>query len=382
MPKKYLDINVHDAAIERIGYLFDEFDNVLVAFSGGKDSSVALELCYDYAKEHGCLDRMGMYYMDFEAQYTQTIDYISETFERLDGIRRYWLCLPCTVNSALSPGEQWYPWDSADHDNWLREMPDTPFLVDAAKAFELGFDYPKNMLGRNVRVKFGEWYAGVYGSTAVIVGIRSDESLDRYCAIAKRKHMYKGNPWISEVSNGKATAYPIYDWTLEDIWHYLSYKPYNTLYDLYYAIGIPPREMRVAHPFCLYGVDALKRYKEIDPDMWASMVKRYAGANFAAIYGNTEAMGRGGITLPDGHTWQSYWNHLMASFDEDVREHWQAKMDARVSKCDDEELSELYRNMCLAVMRNDYKCVDVGASKVKKRALNRKAKAAKWKDLL
>lgn len=36
--KVYTDINVYDAAIERLKYVFEEFDNVLVAFSGGKDS--------------------------------------------------------------------------------------------------------------------------------------------------------------------------------------------------------------------------------------------------------------------------------------------------------------------------------------------------------
>jgi len=33
---------VYDAALERIDYLFDEFENVIVTFSGGKDSTLAL----------------------------------------------------------------------------------------------------------------------------------------------------------------------------------------------------------------------------------------------------------------------------------------------------------------------------------------------------
>ena len=42
--KTYLDKNVYEAALERIAYCFQEFDNVLVAFSGGKDSGVLLNL--------------------------------------------------------------------------------------------------------------------------------------------------------------------------------------------------------------------------------------------------------------------------------------------------------------------------------------------------
>ena len=49
--KKYIKKSVYEAAMERIKFIFDEFENVLVSFSGGKDSGVMLEMCYDYAKE-------------------------------------------------------------------------------------------------------------------------------------------------------------------------------------------------------------------------------------------------------------------------------------------------------------------------------------------
>ena len=52
MAKNYVSKNVYELAQERIDYLFNEFDNVLVSFSGGKDSSVCLEMCYDYAKKN------------------------------------------------------------------------------------------------------------------------------------------------------------------------------------------------------------------------------------------------------------------------------------------------------------------------------------------
>lgn len=39
---KKAPINVYEAAIKRIRYCFSEFDNVLVSFSGGKDSGVFL----------------------------------------------------------------------------------------------------------------------------------------------------------------------------------------------------------------------------------------------------------------------------------------------------------------------------------------------------
>ena len=45
--------NVYDATIDRLKVIFEDFDNVLVAFSCGKDSGVMLNMAYQYAKENG-----------------------------------------------------------------------------------------------------------------------------------------------------------------------------------------------------------------------------------------------------------------------------------------------------------------------------------------
>jgi len=44
-------VNVYDAAIKRFEYLFDNFDKVVVSFSGGKDSTVCLNLALEVAKK-------------------------------------------------------------------------------------------------------------------------------------------------------------------------------------------------------------------------------------------------------------------------------------------------------------------------------------------
>ena len=49
--KIYNNQNVLDAALNRIRFLFDEFPNVIVGFSGGKDSTATLNLCLQVAEE-------------------------------------------------------------------------------------------------------------------------------------------------------------------------------------------------------------------------------------------------------------------------------------------------------------------------------------------
>lgn len=47
--KVYLDQNVYEAALERVAYVFDNFQKIYVSFSGGKDSTVLLHLVMDEA---------------------------------------------------------------------------------------------------------------------------------------------------------------------------------------------------------------------------------------------------------------------------------------------------------------------------------------------
>ena len=110
-------------------------------------------------------------------------------------------------------------------------------------------------------------------------------------------------------------GFAIYDWSTSDVWHanYTFQYDYNRLYDLYYMAGLKPDQMRVASPFNDYAKDSLNLYRVIDPQIWVKLIGRVRGANFGAIYGRTKAMGYKNITLPAGHTWESYtafyWQH-------------------------------------------------------------------------
>jgi len=49
MQRTYLQSSVLDESKKRISNVFDEFENIYVSFSGGKDSTVMLHLVMDEA---------------------------------------------------------------------------------------------------------------------------------------------------------------------------------------------------------------------------------------------------------------------------------------------------------------------------------------------
>ena len=113
MEKKYLDINVYEALQERLDYIFREFDNIYISFSGGKDSGLLLHMVMDYIERNRIRKKIGVFHQDFEAQYQVTTEYVEKVFEMyLSRTEPYWVCLPMAVRTALSSYEMyWYPWD-------------------------------------------------------------------------------------------------------------------------------------------------------------------------------------------------------------------------------------------------------------------------------
>ena len=78
MKREYLNENVYEALQRRLKFLFEEFDNIFVSFSGGKDSGLLLNLVLDFQKAHYPDKRIGVFHQDFEAQYTVTTEYVRQ----------------------------------------------------------------------------------------------------------------------------------------------------------------------------------------------------------------------------------------------------------------------------------------------------------------
>jgi predicted phosphoadenosine phosphosulfate sulfurtransferase len=311
-------MNVYDATQKRLEIIFRDFENVLVAFSCGKDSGIVLNLAYKYAKENNLLHKLAFYYEDYEAGYRYTDEYAERAFRDLEVERKYWLCLPISAACSVSMYEpRWIPWDKDKKDIWVRPMPKFDYVVNEDNC---PYEFIKGTKGFDARIHFSKWFGDKYGKTAVLIGIRAQESLTRRAIFTSqhRKHMHKGLNYSKIVDKNTTNFYPIYDWITEDIWVCnAKYEfDYNKIYDLYYQAGLTIDQMRVASPFHLSGQDNLKLYRVIDPNNWGRMVGRVNGCNFGGIYGGTSAMGWRTISKPEHFTWKQYAYFLMDTLPE------------------------------------------------------------------
>ena len=334
MIKEFTEQNVYEALQDRLKLIFEEFDNIYISFSGGKDSGLLLNLLLDFRKKYYPEKPIGVFHQDFEAQYTLTTEYIERTFERIkDQVEAYWVCLPMATRTALSSYEMfWYPWDDKKEDIWVREMPKGEYVINLKNNPMTTYHY--RMHQEDLAKQFGRWYRMSHGNkkTVCLLGMRAEESLQRYSGFLNKKYGYKGNCWITKQFKDVWCASPLYDWSINDIWHanYLFDYDYNHLYDLYYKAGLKVSQMRVASPFNDYSKDSLNLYRVIDPQIWVKLVGRVQGANFACIYGRSKAMGYRNVTLPEGHTWKSYTKFLLDTLPTRLRNNYVKKFNTSI----------------------------------------------------
>ena len=438
--KVYQNENVYEAFNHRLEYICGYFDHLIISFSGGKDSGLMLELVRLYYESHDWMKKgikVSAFYLDYEGNYQETKDYIERSMGKYPEFDYYHVCLPVSASCGISMSQStWLPWDPEHHELWLNSIPPEAICLENQEFpfFKVGMsDY-------EFQSKFCQWLhrEKEVVRTAVLVGIRAQESLNRYNAVTREETFsrFGTTNFSHRISQDVFNFYPMYDWLFEDIWRANAKfeLDYNHLYDLYYQAGVPYKSMRVANPFHQCGVHSLKLYQALEPATWGKLVGRVNGANFAALYGGTVAMGYRGAVLPKGHTWKSYVEFLLETLPEETRkvylkkfkssmDYWMKTGGALLENVID-ELEELgsdferlgpptnkrkykqryevirfkdypddvpiknfrlvpsYKRMCITILKNDTSCQYMGFGQTKDELQKKQEAMEKWETFL
>ncbi|WP_407545969.1 phosphoadenosine phosphosulfate reductase domain-containing protein [Vibrio parahaemolyticus] len=301
--KRYIDIDVESKAKERIRYLYETFDNVAVSFSAGKDSTAMLLLTIEVAQELGKLP-VRVIFFDEEAIHPPTIEYAQRVSNRPD-VDFEWYCLPFKHRNACSNDSPfWYCWDPEKVNLWVRDMPSQG--IHQHDCFSIGdtfVDFSDKLM------KFSNF--------VLLQGIRTQESMRRFRAVAKKKN----ENYIIRKSKGVIYAYPVYDMSSEDVWRVVANRSedYNRTYDYFNRTSLYNRllHQRVCPPYGEEPLRGLWIYAECFPELWHKMIYRVPGAATAARYGNTELYSR--AEKPEGITYRQYIESILMTYSGDHR---------------------------------------------------------------
>lgn len=304
----YLKENVLEAARKRFEFMYNEFEHIYVAFSGGKDSTVCLQLAIEAATKLNRLP-VRVLFVDQEAEWQTVIDYVRLVMHD-PRVKPFWLQVPIKMNNAASVDEPWmYCWQPGREADWMR-----PKEPDSIHDNVYGTDLLKGLFG----------YFGAYHHpkqrVVQITGMRCEESPSRSMSLTYRE-VYPGVTWGAKDTKYGRKHYhlsPIFDWSYKDVWKYIHENnfDYCPLYDLMYQHGLSLHSMRVSCVTHEQATKTLYFMQEIEPETWNKLTMRVSGINSVAQL-------RGDFYIPDElpfmfKTWEEYRDHLLRYLTDDT----------------------------------------------------------------
>jgi predicted phosphoadenosine phosphosulfate sulfurtransferase len=297
-------VNVLEAAIKRIAFLFDNYDNISLSFSGGKDSAALFHLINNEATKRD--RKFILYFLDQEAEYSATIDFVEWAMSQPNVIP-LWYQVPIFMTNAASH-QQLFLWAWGEGEKWVRNK--NPLAIQS-----IDHKYPKRFH------KFNLWVAQNLrkrvGKSISIIGLRAEESPDRrFVMFGEDSELF----WLRR-KNEPHRAYPIIDWKFKDVWKFLidgNYK-YNKIYDKMYMLGHDLRTMRVSNLIHEKAFRCLSDLQELEPETYDKLENRLQGVHTAALYGK-ENLIYSIKKLPDNFkSWKEYKDFLLESIHPDLR---------------------------------------------------------------
>lgn len=274
-PPVYLDKNVYEAGKDRMNYIFDEFENVVIWVSGGKDSTVLFNLSLEVARERNKLP-LKVAFIDQEAEWENTIDIIRDIMYR-EEVEPYWFQMPILLSNATSYDERFLDcWNPDKEDVWMRER--EPISIKENKYGTKRFHKLFEAISKK------EW-GGL--KTADLSAVRCEESPGRRVALTSSA-TYKYVTWGKKHSlSHHVTLYPLYDWSYTDIWKYIhdNELKYNHIYDIQYQHGMSVTNMRVSNLHHETSLQSLFYMQEAEPETYDKLTRRLRGIDSMVKFG-------------------------------------------------------------------------------------------------
>lgn len=347
MSKKiYTNVNVLIASQNRISKIFDDFENIIISVSGGKDSTV---LCYLVMQEAVKRKRkVGIFYLDEEVVYKNTIEQIEYLMSLYpENTNRFWLQIPFNLtNSTSYQDSQLKAWNNKDKPNWMRKRSNNNIIRKP-------WSHKDKIADKNKGFGFYDVFKNFelsFENTAFFVGLRADESLNRYRTMVKNPG-YKDVFWSTKKANNNYTFYPIYDWSFSDIWKYIGDNnlKYHKYYDFAFKKGVFLSQMRVSSLTHEKSFHSIKELPEFEFDTYEKLLKRIKGISFAQETAKDSKMFKVQKLPKNFKSWKEYKNFLLDTFPEKEKKYIFEKR--FINHLNNEYVA---RQQCKQLVLNDY----------------------------
>lgn len=367
----FLKINVVDATRKRIEWIFDNFDNIVVSISGGKDSTVLAYMTLQEAHKRN--RKVGIFFLDEEVVYQSTIDqvrYIMNLYP--ENTIKLWYQLEFNLTNATSIDEtQFKVWDHEKQDVWLR-----PKEEDSIK--QPTWNVNKQTIA-NKKKGFGFYdaldnFQLTYENTAYLIGLRASESLNRWRAVIKNP----GIPniyWSTKRPQGNFQMYPLYDWNFQDIWRFLYENNirYSKIYDYQYKKGLGMKDMRVSSLIHERAFKSLVELPEFEPQTYDKLMARTKGIQVGNIYGKDDLMLKCRKLPKNYDNWIQYRDFLLSTIkDESIKQIFTKRFSKQLNN------NYVARQQCKQLILNDYE----NNLPINNREDEREKKLNYWKGVL
>lgn len=220
-PRKvqYLEVDVLEAAISRIHHLYDTYDNIWWAYSGGKDSQVNIELadiilkCKQQRGQRPKGEKVNVYFRDEEVIPDIVVQTCIDAYNSGRWNFRYYAVPMSSRKFMLGKLEVYTMWDPArEH---IRAKPSFAIpelrVASGQNAGEIIDTSQLTQKDMDV-LMFGD----LPGKTVLCTGIRADESLMRFAGMLQNTSEHN---WLGTGAKIHM-AKPIYDWSETDVFKF------------------------------------------------------------------------------------------------------------------------------------------------------------------